>query len=264
MISKRFLTVLVLALVPVGGAAVILVGLDNRRLQARVTEEQRQSGQLIRLRSANQRTKALLTRVQADQAAGAQAIHAELERAQAEVDGLEKHAAEVHAHMREQNAMDTDSLSGNRDPEKGMVKLEYFRDAGQSSPGATLQTFLWAASKGAEEKLAGMIVLAEGAREKAEPLIAALTESERTASPTPEKLAAHFFARAFGSLSAAEVTNVNLSDTQHATVSLRGSAGKTQTVPMQLGASGWQVVVNAALAEQFAKAAKAISPPAGK
>lgn len=264
MISKRFLTFLILALLPVGGAAVILVGLDNRRLQARVADAQRQSGQLVLLRSANQRTKALLTRVQADQAAGAQAIHAELERAQAEVDGLEKHAQEVHARMMEQKAMDAGSLSGNRDPERGMVKLEYFRDVGQVSPAATLQTFLWAASRGTEEKLTGMIVLAEGVREKAEPLIAALSESERTAYPTPEKLAAHFFARAFGSLAAAEVTHVNLSDTQHATVSLRGSAGKTQTVPMQLGASGWQVVVNAALAEQFAKAAKGMPTPAEK
>ena len=130
----------------------------------------------------------------------------------------------------------------------GITRLENFRDAGQGTPGAAFQTFVWAAMKGDEAKQAGMIVFAGAGLATAEAIVAALPEPDRVKYPNPEKLAALFFADAFTQMQAAHVTGVTLTDAQHAMVRVRGLTPREQKIPMQLGPDGWQIAMPESMA----------------
>jgi hypothetical protein len=131
------------------------------------------------------------------------------------------------------------------------MRLEHFQNKGQATPAAAFQTFVWAAMKGEDATLAGMIALDHAAREKGTAVVAALPEETRTKYPTPEKLAALFFAAALTGQPSAQVLDVSFPDAQHATVQVRGLTDKTQKIPMQLGPQGWQIVVPVGMAERL-------------
>ena len=174
-ISKIFQACLLGLLLVVSTVGTVLVRLDNARLRTRIADVRKQTARTVRLRDENQRNKDLLARAAADEVDGARAVHTDLVHFQAEVSALEKRAEEEWRQVRAQAAKDVEDLVNNRDPERGMTRLENFRNVGQNTPGAAFQTFVWAAMKGEDEKLAGMITFSGAAREKAEAVVAALT-----------------------------------------------------------------------------------------
>lgn len=244
MISRLFKIGLLVLFVVAGAVAIGGLHMDNARLRTRVTESRRQRDRLERLREENRRAQELVTQSQTDEAGATRAIHADVTRARGEAAGLEKHAVERHAQVTAKSAADAEALADNRDPQKGLARLEHFQNLGQGTPGAAFQTLVWAALKGDSAMLAQVSTVSVSARAKAEALIAGLPESARE-QWSPEKLAAMFFTGAFNEVTAAQVLAEIAKDPQHITLSVRLTGGaKDTTIPLlaQLGANGWQVV----------------------
>jgi hypothetical protein len=261
---SRGLKVALVMLVVVGGI-VTFVGfrLANNKLRQRMDALRQSQVESERLREGNRRTKALLAQGAGDKDAAADAIQAEVGRLRREVDELEKRAVEKREQRTAQMAADAEALANNRDPAQGLTRLEHFRDVGVATPAAAFQTFVWAAIVGADEKLAELIAFPGDGRREAMEIVAGLTDTDRAKYPTPEKLAALFFADAFTSMSAAQIIDVAMADAQHAIVRVRGLTTKEEKIPLQLGASGWQVVVPEAMVGKLKSWAQpAARPPA--
>jgi hypothetical protein len=265
MASRAFTVVLGTVVVLAFGGAIIAVRLDNAHVRRQLDRLNGQRQRAERMRVDNRQLQEIITRVQADTADGARAIHDDLVRARAEVEELERKARVNHTQMRTQAAQDAENLANNRDPEKGLMRLEHFRNKGRATPVAAFETFVWAAMNGEDATLADMIAMDSVAREKDMAVIATFSEETRAKYPTPEKLAALFFAGTLTAQPAAQVSNVSFSDAQHATVQVRGLTDRTQKIPMEFGSQGWQIVVPVGMAEKLRAWALGGTPsPAGK
>ena len=243
MISKGAKATLLALLLSAGALVVVTLRLDNARLRKKLVVAERNERQAAELRANNERTRALLAQTETASVNAAQAVQRDLERLRVEVAGLEKAAIQRAQVQQAGVRRDTVALEQNRDPEVGLTRLENFREAGQRTPGASFQTFVWAAMRGDETKQAGLIAFADEARVTAEAIVAALPESDRLKYSTPEKLAALFFADAFTQMRAAHVTGVTLTDAQNAVLRVRGLTPHEQKIPMQLGPDGWQIAM---------------------
>jgi len=237
---KIFLAVVLLT---VAAATLGLLHWQNGRIRGRIAEMRRRSGSAEGVRQENAALRDLLARLKTGKVGADQAIQGDLIRMRREVADLEKRAAEQYARRADQAAAFARALETNRDPSKGLTRLEYFQNLGQSTPSTAFQTVAWAALKGDDGALAKGLTLSEAARSRAEALIASLPESTR-APLTPDKIAALAVTGLFSEMPAAQVVGETLSDPQHATlvVSVPGQATNAK-IPLQLGASGWQVVV---------------------
>lgn len=251
MASKTFKIVLGAVAILAFGGVMIAVRIDNSHLRQQLARLHGQRQQAERMRNENRQLAEIVARAQVDTADGAQAIHADLLRARTEVEELERKARAMFAQMRATSAQDAENLAINRDPEKGLMRLEHFQNKGAATPAAAFQTFVWAAMKGEDATLAGMITMDSAAREKGMAVVAALPEETQAKYPTPEKLAALFFAAALTGQPSAQILEVSQSDSQHAIVQVRGLTGKVQKVPMQLGAQGWQIIVPVGMTERL-------------
>lgn len=243
MISRGLKITLVILLLGAGTLAAVVLRLDKARLRKNLAAAERGKVQAVQLRTENERTRALLAQTATTSAESARAVEADLQRLRGEVAALEKSAQARAGTAQAQAQGDAPALEQNRNPEAGLMRLEHFGDAGQASPAAAFQTFVWAAMRGEEAKQAGMIAFAGAGRAAVEAIVAALPEADRAKYSTPEKLAALFFADAFTQMQAAHVTNVTLTDPQHAVVSVRGLTPREQKIPLQLGPDGWQIAV---------------------
>jgi hypothetical protein len=251
MASKTFKIVLGTVAVLALGGVMVAVRIDNAHMRQQLARLHGQRQQAERTRDENRQLQEIVARAQADTADGARAIHADLLRARTEVEELERKARVTHTQMLATSAQDAQNLAINRDPEKGLMRLEHFQDKGAATPAAAFQTFVWAAMKGEDATLAGMITMDSAAREKGMAVVAALPEETRANYATPEKLAALFFAAALTGQPSAQILEVSQSDPQHAVLQVRGLTDKVQKVPMQLGAQGWQIVVPVGMAERL-------------
>lgn len=265
MASRSFKIVLGTVAVLAFGGAMVAVRLDNAHVRQQLTRLHGQRQQAERVREDNRRLREIVARTQADTADGARAIHAHLVRARTEVGDLERRARASHAQMQAASAQDVENLARNRDPERGLMRLEHFQNQGQATPAAAFQTFVWAAMKGEDTTLAGMIAMDSAARETGMATVAALPKETREKYPTPEKLAALFFAASLTGQPSAQVLEVSFLDAQRATVHVRGLSDKTQKIPMQLGPQGWQIAVPAGMAEKLGNWATGGAPaPTGR
>lgn len=251
MASKTFKLVLGTVTVLALGGVMVAVRLDNAHLRQQLARQHGQRQQAERTRAENRQLQEIVRRAQADTADGARAIHADLLRARKEVEALERNARATYAQMLATSAQDAENLANNRNPEKGLMRLEHFQSRGAATPAAAFQTFVWAAMKGEDATLAGLITMDRAAREKGMAAVAALPEEARVQYPTPEKLAALFFAAALTGQPSAQILEVSQLDSQHAIVQVRGLTDQVQKVPMQLGAQGWQISVPAEMTERL-------------
>lgn len=172
-------------LITAGAVGIARLRQTTRHLEAQVLESRERTRVLQDLRAENQRLLALTERVAQNAPESALAIRSALLRARRTVAELEQRAD--HAGLRGGPA--TAPTETSRDPETALTRLEYFVNAGRDTPSTAIQTLVWAATKGDEEKLAETLSVAGAAREKADILLARLPESER-AKYTPESLAA--------------------------------------------------------------------------
>lgn len=247
MTAKRWQAGLLLIYVGVATAAFFLLRKENRDLDGRVDELRQRNEAVVRWREENRRTREQLlrrTETEAQDAAqsAAQARHAELVKLRDEVAALEARARAAS----DQKAAITEVLETNRDPEKGMTRGEYFQNVGRATPSAALQTLVWAALNGDDATLAATLSVTSADRSDAEELLARLSVDERAKYPTAESLVAIMMTGEIVKVAAAQVLGYEMTDAQHAIVSIRTSeSDKDETLPMELGAGGWQVVVPA-------------------
>jgi hypothetical protein len=212
------------ALAIAGAAEIVWLKQHNARLRAEVAEWRARNWELAPVREENLRWRAAAVRAEMPPETAV-----EENRPPPRETGGERRAA---------------GTAANRDPEKGLVALENFRNVGRASPGAAFQTAIWAIVKGDDDTLAHALALTDTARKKADTLLADLPDPVRAKYASPEKLVGVFFSA--GVLIGADgfqIVGQDYDDTSHATVRLRTSDGKDDTFSMQLGPSGWQMVV---------------------
>jgi hypothetical protein len=267
MLSRPFKIGLLVVFIAACAVAITGLYLDNARLRARIADSRRQHDRIEQLRAENRRAQALVTQSQTDEAGALQAIHRDVVRVRGEVVDLEKRAADKHALLARKTAAEAEALASNRDPSRGLTRLEHFQDVGQATPAAAFQTLVRAALNGDEAALARLSTISPGARTKAEALIARLPENSR-AQWTPEKFAAMFFTGAFaGEVAAAQMLTETPKDPEHVALSVRiNGAGKDATIPFltQLGPTGWQVVFDEKLLGAVQKKIAQAEPPPEK
>lgn len=200
---------------------------DERR---RVLENQTSMADKPFLRQADESDEKQLSGVQ-------ERARIRLIQLRAEVAAFEKQAAAQYAGNSEQ----TDAPSRNRDPEKGMTKLEYMQNVGQRTPAAALQTLFWAALKGEDKTMAETIGWDERAGAEAQRLIERLPAEMQARYPTPGALAALFISKYALDVSAIQISETVLKDEKNASLIVKGLTGRDEHLPMHLGANGWQL-----------------------
>lgn len=191
-----------------------------------------------------------------------------LTRLRVEVAAAEKRAAEEYA-----STLDAiEETSTNRDPEKGMTRLEYLQNLGRGTPAAALQTLFWAVLRGEEQVSTQTIGWEETVRPQAQALLDGLPKELRARFPTPEQLAALFISKYVLDVSAIHISETTLKDASSASVAVEGLTGDAQPLPMHLGPGGWQLwagqgTLEALSKELLGKGVSSIDPnaaPAGK
>lgn len=129
-----------------------------------------------------------------------------------------------------------------------------YRNEGNATPQATLQTFAWACDRMDTELLAKLIYIDPAARTKASVFLAGLPENLRTEWRTPEDLAAIGLADAMqlsrfppaAVLEKAELEQVN---ENRAVLHLNGAA--KQRTEYQRTDTGWKYVITEKMADAF-------------
>ncbi len=246
----RLMRLGLLALLLIGcGATVLWLRRDNERLERRLATGRAQEAQIARLRAENARARTLQ-----DTGSGTAAIDAEIARLQAEIAGREKGG--------QGPGPVTDALDRNRDPEKELTRIEFFREVGNATPRAALQSLMAAALRGDDGRVAGLMAFDGPARAEIEAQLARLPPALRAKYPTPESLAALLFAEVVTGHDAARLVREDFSDPRHATVTVafaRTPAGRP--LPLELGAGGWQLAISAELLPELRRALGAAPAP---
>jgi hypothetical protein len=151
------------------------------------------------------------------------------------------------------------------DIEKEIVPASAWRNAGYATPAAAIETALWAAAGGDTELLMKSCVLEEGARRKAEALLASLPKEMQARYATPEDLVAFMTAKDVP-LEGARILAFRdpADDPQRqaerpsAAVQLRNAAGSVRQVHIELRDTpgGWRLVVPESAVTRYAEQLK--------
>jgi hypothetical protein len=255
----------VVLLVAAMGAASFFLHWQNARLRTRIADLRRERAPTAPLQTENARLQSVITRAQGNETEAARAVQEELVRTRARVAELEQRAEQQRTQLSAQAAGEAEALANNRDPRQGLTRLEHFQNVGQATPGAALQTMIWAAMKGDEMTLTKMLVLSAEARASADQWIAGMPEETR-GKWTPEKLAALAITGVITDVSAAEIAGEKLDDPQHATVTLRipGVDPAKTKLQFQRGGEGWQAVLPATQIEVLRRRMNATAAVAPK
>lgn len=248
MSSKPFQIVVTILVVGAGVAGLALLHLGNQHLRQRVKDNRRQSERVVQLRAETHETQRLLSQVEGGQADSVRAVRGELARVREEVAALETKAHVSHAKATAQAAIDAEAAASNRDPEKGVMRLENFQNLGQATPSAAFQTLVWAATQGREEQLMRVVGLTSEARAKAEALLANLPPDQRS-EWSAERVGAKFLIALLNEVAVLQIMGVTVEDggsrvqleVRFPQVSKRET---TQRIPMQRSAGGdWQILI---------------------
>jgi hypothetical protein len=234
---------LVVALVVAGLFGLMRLRGHHANLRKELAELQRRNRAVESTRSENERLNVLVAQTDPAGADAAEARKLDLERARREVAELEQRAVTRSAEVNTRAAIENDALAANRDPEKGMTRLEHFRNAGRATPSAAIQTLVWASLIGDNQALTGALSVSGAARDKAEALLARLPAAVREKYPSAESLAAIAVTGEMMKGNALELPGYTLADASHSILQIRTQNGKEAKLPMQLGAGGWQLVV---------------------
>lgn len=185
---------------------------------------------------------------------------AELEQARREIAELENHGTTQHAQRAAQAARDSHLLALNRDPRQAPMRLEYFQDRGQATPGAAFESLVCAALRGDQPALAKYFTLPAETRRKAEALIARLPEATR-GEWTPEKLATLWLTGAFVEMSAVQLTGETIVDSEQAVVMFRRpGANDSERAKLKFTPAGWKVVISSNAMDHLEKKLAAPRP----
>jgi hypothetical protein len=237
------LTISLVILILVGGAFGLMRLRSHRaNLEKELAALQRQQRILPAAQQENERLRTVSAQTPRTDSAAIGGRQQVVERLRREVSELELRAHTRREDLKMSHAAETSALTINRDPELGMTRLEHFRNVGRERPRAAFQTLVWAAMKGDDRVLATALTMSDSARQKADALLGRLPEDARKKYPTAESLAAIAVAEEMLKGGALELPGETFTDATHAVIQIR-TQNKEATLPMQLGAGGWQFVV---------------------
>lgn len=241
--------------------APVLLHRYNTRLRERIASERERSSQLAILREENQQLRNLAALARAAGESGTR-MTTDLAEARAELAALEAKARKQHTAATTQAATDARDLTTNRDPVAGLTRLEHFRNVGHATPVAALQTLVWAAINRDEATLARSIALSDQARILGADIISRLNDSGRAQAPTPESLAGLTLSSALLRVPAIQIVGETRSSPTQAAVTVRGLADKDQTFPIELGSTGWRVMLPDKFVQGFRRSENSKREPA--
>lgn len=217
----RLTILLVCSALAVGGGLVATLGLRQRNAQLR--------RQIAQVHAGTTRP---------DPVATATARPASPQTLSAQLDAARRELAELEARDRRGVAAPAPDLVP-----AGLTRLEDLHDAGQQTPGAVVQTLLWASYRGENDALANALLLEPEARAKAADFLATLPESAREKLPRPESFAGLFLAEGLTNVTAVRIGDTTAIDPDNATVRVEGIMGRDLQLPVRRTARGWQIVV---------------------
>lgn len=234
-----------------GAAGLMLLHLENSRLQRRVASDAARAREAARLREDNAR----LEQVLAEQHRGADSAHSlvcrEIEQLRAEIALHERKAAQRRVAQLTLTSRDATAIETNRDPRLGLTRLEYFQNRGRATPSAALETLVWAALRGDETMLADVTTLNSATRAKAEALIAQLPAEDR-AKWTPEKLGQLWFSGLFTEMLALQISGETTVAPDEAIVRLRlANQHDEEKLALRLTPNGWKVLAPGAAVDHL-------------
>jgi hypothetical protein len=200
--------------------------------QAQVAEE----------RDELQRLHALVAQIKQGGLAASVAVTAEVERARREISALETAAQRAASALPNR----TSEIEENRDPEKALARLEYFQNAGRSSPEAVVQTTVWAALKGDAATLASCVTTTDEARHLAVNWLSSLPPEARGKYPSPESLAALILSDEILKSAAAEIKGYTPRDDNHGFVTIKALESGDQPIRLEVerGNDDWKIIIS--------------------
>ena len=233
-------------------------------LQTKIAAQRKENYELRRLPGENRRLQEIVT--QGNQAEAARQVREEIAKTREEVAMLE-------FRLRPQAATavpPADEFSANRDPEKGIVRLEHFRNLGRATPSAAFQTAVWAVTKGQDDALAPLFALSPLGRQKLQAIWDNLPPETRARFDPPEKVLGLFLALDVLDAERLQIIGEDAPSSGQAMLRVRqlknGRIQPTERkIPFQRGPDGWQFVIPDAmidgLPEALASASLHIAPP---
>lgn len=239
MIMKNALwTIVVVAVVAVTGMAVLKLRQNNARLQVQVSE--RRLAQEMRAPASDLRVSAHQKGTTGEvSGADMQTLATErIAQLRAEISEIERKASERVAAERAA----TEAMARQRDPERGMMRLENMRNVGKATPAAALQTLLWAAMQGDDQVMTQILGWDPKVRPQAQALIDGLPAETRARYPTPEAVTALVLAKHVLGVPAIHITETTYQNASTVSLTVKGLTSADQHLPMRLGPGGWQLI----------------------
>lgn len=257
---KRFHHFWLGALILLGGLAVFLWQRETtRRLQSEVAARRVAGTDAQRLRSENE----LLRRALANPD-GAEAK----QRAQTEIARLRSEIAFWEAHGKP---------SGNRAPppvvsrapvrgaENDLIRIEDFQNAGQASPSAAYQTFVWALANDEVSALKPVLYLSPASQQRLQEFWSGLPAESQARFKEPAQILMILLARYALDEEGLKI----IGETPQASGDVLLRVKKThreEKVPLRPGPTGWQLVIpddaTENLSQSIAQASLYVAPPA--
>ena len=221
-------------------AVAAVIALDRRdvaNLRAKLDASRDKRRELIALTGENRRL--LAAKATAEEVAGLTKTGSEIARLRSEVETLSIALRE----SQRTNAADVPK------PAAVVLAASEWKNAGQATPRATVETALWAAAGGEVDLLAKTLVLDEAARTAAKRFLDGLPQVRQEEYSTPERLIALLAAKELlaGAAEARLAADApDDTDGERVRVRLRDAGGVTQTANLVLRreSDGWRMVVS--------------------
>ena len=146
-------------------------------------------------------------------------------------------------------------------PALNLLPSGAWKNAGRATPSAAAETMMWATDSGNVDALAASITLDQAAREKAEAILARMSDSVRATYDTPEKLVALLLARETDIRAMQVLGESSAGDDALVNMRLMKDDGKTKEEGMQFRrtADGWRANITGKAVDKMGK--KLSDPP---
>jgi hypothetical protein len=242
----RWLSALLLALALMAGAAWWLQVQSAGQLRGEVALLRDENRELARLREENLRLAA--RQPTAAQLAALRADHVAVAQLKSQIEALREKTIPPSRAVSALEVKDVDTAAPASAEARALFQFpeKGWKNVGRATPGATVETALWAATGGDLDALTTTFVIEDGARTKAAAMFSVLPEAARAQYGTPEKLIAALFVakdlpvsvKLGGVVTGADSTKLLLR------VQSTGGAVRDAAITLRSDADGWRVVVS--------------------
>jgi hypothetical protein len=184
---------------------------------------------------------------QSSEAEAAQRVREDIEKKRTELAGLEARWLQVTTPPLKPRP--DEPFTANRDPEKGPVRVEHFRNQGQTTPGAAFQTLIWALATETGDALVPLLRISPAGRSKLEAMVARMTPELQSRYRPPEKVVGMLLALDLLEEDGFAITGPGEPDSlgQVALRVGRARVGRKtlseKRLPFQRGPTGWQLPI---------------------